>query len=112
MAATGALWGDRCFPSQADALDAFYLAKSSAEVPGSTTYVIQYAKESGLWKSQGYSIDGAGVWTLRYSTVAPTPSFPVCDPTEPFFDGVTIGWAFASAMVAVACLKLIQKATG
>jgi len=112
MAATGGLWGGECYPSQAEALDAFYSSKASVESPGLVTYVVQYVKDSGIWKQQSYQVDGGGVWSLRYSVAAPVVQFPACDPVEGFTDGLAVGWMVAAAIIGAGALKLIQKATG
>jgi len=111
MAATGALLGVKCYPSQAEALDSFYSNIASVQSPGVTSYVIQYSKVASTWNQNSYSIDAAGVWTLRSSTAAPVVDFPACDPTETFMDGMAIGWSVVAALVTVGAFKLMEKAT-
>jgi hypothetical protein len=110
MAMDGGILGGRCYPSQVDTLDAYYSAMSAAQTPGSTSYVNEFVKESGVWKIKGYSVDTSGVWTLRYATNAPVPVFTACDPAQSFTDGVTVGWGIATALVVVSAVTLMKRA--
>jgi hypothetical protein len=105
----GALHGNRCHASQGDALDAFYASVPFQFSAGPTAYASGFEFIAGQWKSVGYSIDGAGVWSLRYSTAAPVPSFPYCDEAAGFKDGITLGWGIASALIAVSALMLMKR---
>jgi hypothetical protein len=109
MALTGAILGNRCYPSQSDALDVLYSQMAPAQSAGLTSYVTQFVKSGAAWYQSAYSIDATGVWSLRYSTLAPVPSFPACDPSEKFFDGLTMGWGVATAMILVACTMLLRR---
>jgi len=111
MALTGALLGSKCFSTQSDALDSYYSVVAPAQTPGSTSYVNEFQKIAGVWNIRGFSVSSTGVWTTLYTTAAPVPTFPACDPTVDFFDGVSLGWGVAAALVAVAAFKLMQKAT-
>lgn len=111
MALTGAVLGDRCFPSQAEALDAYYSQNAPAQTPGTTSYVNEFVKSGSTWQINQYSVSSTGVWTTRSTTNAPVITFPACDPTANFVDGVTIGWGIAAAMVAAAAISLMKRAT-
>lgn len=105
----GALYGNRCHASPADAIDAYYGGVPPQITTGSTGYATAFEKIAGEWHSVGYSIDAAGLWSQRYSTLAPVPAFPVCDPAEGFKDGLIVGWGIASALIAVAALMLSKR---
>jgi hypothetical protein len=110
MALTGATFGDTCYESQAVARDAYYSSVASAVVPGATGYVIQFEKTvGGVWQQKSYSIASNGAWTLRSTTNAPVITFPTCDPSEPFFDGMAIGWGVVLAMVSVAAVMMMRR---
>lgn len=111
MAATGALLGVQCFPSQAEALDAYYSKVLPVQTPGTPTYFNDVVQVSGVWMLRQSSIDASGVWTLRSLTAAPGVTFPACDPTASFFDGAAIGWGIAAAMVVAFSFKMMEKAT-
>lgn len=112
MAMTGAISGNRCFVSQDEANDAFYSASLPSIQSGATTYLTETVKVSGVWKIQRFSIAPDGVVTSLAESNAPVMTFPACDPTETFFDGMAIGWDIAAAMVVAASLKLMQRAAG
>lgn len=111
MAATGALVGVQCYPSQAAALDAYFSTLAPVQTPGSVTYVNEFVRVSGVWMFRQSSVDGTGAWTVRSLTTAPVVTFPACDPTESFFDGAAIGWGIAAAMVVAFSFKMMEKAT-
>jgi len=111
MAATGALLGVQCYPSQAEALDAYYAGQSVSQLAGSTSYINEFVKEYGVWKIKAYSVDSSGVWTARYSTNAPGITFPACDPTQSFQDGMVIGWGISTALVVVSAITFMKRAT-
>lgn len=109
MALTGAVFAEKCFPSQAEALDAYYLQAAPAQTPGSTSYVNQFVKSGTVWQIKQYSVSSTGVWTTRSTTNAPVVTFPACDPVEKFNDGVTIGWGIASAMILAYGITFIAR---
>lgn len=109
MAMTGAILGVKCYPSNAEALDAYYSGIAPAQTPGTTTYVLEYVKTGAVWQQKSYSISSTGVWTTRSTTNAPVITFPTCDPSISFFDGMALGWGIVSAMIAVAALMFIKR---
>lgn len=109
MAMTGAMLGTKCHNTPAEAVDAFYSAASPSLVSGSTSYLTEFVKESGAWKVKQWTISSTGVTTLRYTQNAPIPTFPACDPTEKFFDGMAMGWGIAAAMIAVSAVMLARR---
>jgi len=111
MALTGAIFGEKCFESQAVALDAYYSQVAPAQSPGTTSYVNEFVKTGSTWQIKQYSVSESGVWTARSTTNAPVVTFPECDPTASFTDGMTIGWGIAAAMVMASALVVMKRAT-
>ncbi|MDD2744265.1 MAG: hypothetical protein PHV02_18560 [Rhodocyclaceae bacterium] len=109
MALTGAIYGAKCYPSQFDAVDAFYSHSAPAQTPGLTSYVNEFVKSGASWYQIQYSVSDTGTWTTRSMTLAPVPTFPACDPSEKFLDGVAIGWGIAAAMIVVSALMLARR---
>lgn len=108
--ALGALVNDKCLPSQADALDFFYSSTAPAYTAGSTSYMSEFVKVSGVWKIQRYSIASNGTVTTLAASNAPVITFPTCEIDGPFLDGVLLGWGIAGAMVVAYAYKMMQKA--
>ena len=108
MAQTGAIFSGRCYMSPAEAVDAYYSQTAPAFTSGEPSYLLEVLNDAGHWMIYRWSISN-GVRTLDYTTAAPVPSFPSCDPSEKFLDGQTLGWGIASAMVAVAALMLVRR---
>lgn len=96
--AAGYLHGAKCYASTSDAANAYFGSHVPQVVSGTPSYATEFSNVGGVWKTNGYSINGSGVWTLRFSSNAVVPAFPACDTTEQFFDGMAIGWAIAGAM--------------
>ena len=111
MALTGAIYGQKCYPSNGEALDAYYSQVAPAQTAGTTTYVLEYVKNAGVWQQKSYSISSTGVWTTRSTTNAPVITFPVCDPSQSFMDGITIGWGIAAAMVMASAIVFMKRAS-
>lgn len=110
MALTGAIHGQKCYPSQGEALDAYYSQLAPAQTPGATSYVLEYVKSAGgVWQLKSYSVSSTGVWTTRSTTNAPVVTFPACDPSQSFVDGVTVGWGIATAMILVSAMVLLKR---
>lgn len=109
MALTGAIYGDKCYPSQAEALDAYYSQVAPAQAPGSTSYVNEFVKSGSVWQLKQYSISSTGTWTTLGTTNAPVVTFPACDPVEKFNDGVAIGWGIAGAMILAYTVTFIAR---
>jgi hypothetical protein len=96
--ATGFLTLGKCFDTAAQATDAHYGAYVPSVVSGSTSYTLEYVLQAGVWKAQQYQIGSNGVYTLRSTSNAPTLTFPSCDTTQQFFDGMALGWAIVAVM--------------
>jgi hypothetical protein len=111
MALTGAVYGDRCFSTPAEAVDAYYSVAAPALTSGSTSFLTQWVKDSGVWWAKSWSLDSSGVATLRYNIPAPVPTFQACDPAQTFLDGVEVGWGIAAAVIMAACVMLMRRGT-
>lgn len=109
MAQTGAILGTRCYPSQAEALDVLYSGIAPALSAGSTGYVFDYAKISGVWHQRSHAVTESGSWVLRSVSPVPTVDFPPCDPLEQFADGLLLGWGLSAVLVAVAAVTFLKK---
>ena len=110
MALTGAAFEGRCFTTPGEAVDGYYSGAAPALTSGTTSYLTEWVKESGVWRAKSWSVNGSGVATLRYNVAAPVPTFQACDPAQNFLDGATVGWGIAAAMVMAASIKLMQRA--
>lgn len=105
----GALFDNRCYPDNSSAADAYFLSVGPHFTAGSTSYLQEYLKVGGVWKIQRYSVASNGTVTTLTQSNAPTPAFPACDPTESFFDGMTLGWGVAGAIVAAWVIKNMRR---
>lgn len=106
----GYLSKGQCFASHSEALDRYYSDAMPEVLSGSTAYQTLFTKSGSTWMMNTYKIAANGNQTMQYSTPAPVPNFPVCDQSADFFDGMTVGWGIAAAMIAVYSLKMIGKA--
>lgn len=107
--AVGYLFRDQCFVSNAVAADAFFLAKESSYTAGTTSYLSWFEKSGAVWQIKRQSISSTGVITNLTSSTATVPTFPTCDTTVNFTDGVTVGWGIATAMVMAWGFSMIRK---
>lgn len=115
----GFLVGTSCYEGSVEANQAFFSAFAPSLVPTSThANVVEVVPASMLGRSSpsGFtrSVTRVSVETGLTESVLyedlPQPVFPACNASEAFVDGLTVGWAIAAAMVAVAALKLMQRA--
>ena len=105
----GALLRDKCYPSQADAVDAFFSGKDPSLTAGTTSYLSWFEKVSNVWTIKLQSISSTGVVTNLTSSNATIPVFPTCDELANFNDGVTVGWGIATAMVLAWCYSMVRR---
>lgn len=96
--ATGAQYAGRCYSSQPDAVDAYYTSSVPHITAGSTSYYVYVTKVNGNWLSVTSYKNWSGNWIAGTPVNLSAPTFPVCDPYEQFFDGMTVGWAVAGVM--------------
>ena len=110
MPSTASLVNGSCYVSAAAAADAFFSQQPAAFTSGAVSYLSNFQNDAGVWKLYQYSIDAAGAYTLRSATVATVPTFPLCDSTESFFDGMAIGWGITLAIIAAYSFTQLRKA--
>lgn len=107
----GSLFQGKCFANNTEAADAFFLAREPAYTAGATSYQSWYEKSvGGVWQIKRQSISSTGVVTNLTTSNATVPTFVACYQAGDFKDGAVIGWGVASAMILVACIKLLQRA--
>jgi len=105
----GALLKEKCYPSQAEAVDAFFSGKDPSYTAGATSYLSWFEKVGSTWTIKRQSVASDGSVTNLTSTNATIPVFPTCDEIANFNDGVTVGWGIASAMVLAWGYSMIRK---
>ena len=112
----GSIVQGQCFIASQDAYDLFYgtipVFQSSNLV---STFLVSHFKSAAPitgWSKlvEEYPLAG-GALIASNTTNAPAVIFPTCDPVENFTDGVTVGWGIGSALILVAAIKLMKKAT-
>lgn len=106
----GYLFNGQCYSVSTEAVDAFFTAGSPALTSGSTSYLSWFEKISGVWYIRRQSISAGGVVSDLGTSAIEVPSFPTCDVTGQFFDGVTVGWGIATAMVMAWGFSKIRQA--
>lgn len=107
---SGALYQSKCYSSQSDAVDAFYGAGAPALTASPSSTVAYFINENGAWVLKNFFVSETGVLSLRYSSLAPIPTFPECSPYEHFADGIYVGWGIAAAMISAAAYKHMRVA--
>lgn len=111
MALTPTLVGNTCYPSLTEAADAYFSAIPVAtSVTGLTSYQFEYFKNAAVWYMQKLTIANNGNITVNFVLPALPPTFPDCDLTAPYLDGIAIGWGVAGAMFAALSVIFISKA--
>lgn len=103
--ATGALLGDRCLASQGAAADAFFSGKDPSFTAGATSYLGWFEKVGAVWQLKRQSIASDGTITTLTASTATVPTFPICDPLEPFYDGQAVGWMVAIPVITVYVIR-------
>ncbi|MFA6016069.1 MAG: hypothetical protein WC742_13465 [Gallionellaceae bacterium] len=111
MVATASLYNGVCYSSPSAALDAFYTPKgASMHFVNPQIWVFYYSKVAGVWNYEKHIANGT-LWSKSYSQpVGFSPTFPLCDATQPLFDGMEIGWGVAVAMFAALGIVSIKQA--
>lgn len=110
MAVTSSLVNNVCYPSVAAANDAYFSSIPVALVAGQTSYETRYLQIAGAWNVQQTSIDKFGNISIVYTKPVVAPAFPGCDYSEPFFDGMAMGWGVVGAMAAALSVIFVRKA--
>ena len=110
MATLGYFSHGKCWPDQATATAAHWSNGSGLFItPGTTSYMSNIVNEGGVWSIIRYSIASNGGSTKLGYTALPPQTFPYCDTTEQFFDGMAIGWGIALTMVLAWGFKMIRQ---
>lgn len=91
----------------AASLDHYY---SHAQPFLTSSSLTQFSKVSGDWKIQNYSISTTGTTTLRYTANANPPTFPTCDTSTNYFDGLQLGAGILIAMSAAWAITILRRA--
>lgn len=107
----GSLVGNKCFASNSDAANAWFSAKDPSYTAGSTSYLSWFEYVGSVWQIKRQSISSTGVITNLTSSNATVPTFPTCDQSADFMDGITIGWGVVLAMVIAWSYRAMQRAT-
>lgn len=111
MALTNTLVNNVCYSSVASATDAYFSLMPVSVVTSSTdTYKVDYRKSGADWLQYKQVVNSSGSPSPVYSFVVGAPTFPQCDATQPFFDGMQMGWGIVAGMIAVYAVILIRKA--
>jgi hypothetical protein len=105
----GALWNSKCYTSNVDALDAYYSSALPSYTAGATSYLQEYIKVSGVWKIDRKSIASTGAITNLTQSNAPVITFPVCDESAQFADGLALGWLVATVIILAWGLSMVRK---
>ncbi len=105
----GSLVGSHCFASNSDAVDAWFSQQGDSFTSDVTSFHSWFEKVGGVWNIKRESISSSGVVTSLTSSVATVPTFPSCNETERFTDGVTLGWGIATVMVMAWCFSMVRR---
>ena len=107
--ASGTLFAGRCYAQSTDAIDAYYSDAPPVMVPGSTSYLTQYAKTPAGWVIQSYTRTEPGEWVASIAQLAPVPTLAACETdAEQFSDGQFIGWSLVLVMLAAWSYRLLK----
>lgn len=109
MTITASLVQNTCYPSVAAAVDAYYSMMPVAHTAGTASYKFEYLQVAAIWNMRRTTISSTGVPTINFTVPVTAPTFPNCDPTEPYFDGMAIGWGVVGAMAAALSVIFIKK---
>lgn len=106
---TGGYFGGRCFTSPGEAEDAYY---SGVPLVFGNQFAQRLEKTPGGWVIHSHSIgtDGALSPLPTASMLAPSQTFPACDPGAGYDDGMLIGWGIAAATIGAFALAWLAKA--
>ena len=105
----GSLYKDRCYASSEEALDAVYSGVAPAQAAGVPSYSLAYTKGVNGWRSELWTQSGSGAWTLSSSQEARSLSFPECDPSQGFNDGLALGWGIVGVLVVGWAFRLVRE---
>lgn len=108
--ASGFLFAGRCFAASGDATAAYWAANPvylTSANPVMTTVTFS----GSTWVMNRYNVAANnGTLSLVSSSQAPSLTFPPCDTSSSFNDGVLMGWGVVAAMVAAYGIKVLRRA--
>lgn len=111
MAVTASLVNNTCHPTVAVAVNSYFSSLPvSIQVGSPDSYMLEHIQIAGVWNMQKTTINNLGNPTINFTVAATVPTFPDCDMTEPFFDGMQIGWGVVAAMAGALSVIFIKKA--
>jgi len=111
MALTNTLVNNVCYPTVNAATDAFFsLMPISIVTSSASTFRLIHIKVDDQWKQNKVVYNSSGLQTQIYTVNITAPTFPSCDSTQSYFDGMQIGWGVIAAMASVAAVIFIRKA--
>lgn len=108
----GALFNAHCYATVADASSAYYGWQPMQQTAGTTSYRNYYKWSGTVWQHIGESISSTGVVTQRWAVTAAQVGFPMCNESESFNDGITLGWAVAGVMVVAWGWRIVRRQMG
>jgi len=116
MALTGSLYGGRCY----ETLQAAYLDYGAAfQVQSTPTLLVDKlfkplvfnGVNTGAWQFDFSSyVPATGVKTYTSSVLVPVPTFPACDPAQPFVNGIFLGGIVGAFVIIVALTAVLRRA--
>lgn len=110
MPLTPTLANNTCHASIAAAVDSYYSAVPIAtSVTGLTSYTLEYISVAGVWYLQKTTYSNNGNVNINFTVPVVAPTFPDCDLTAPYFDGMAMGWGVVGAMAAALSVIFIKK---
>lgn len=102
--------GDRCYSANSDAADSFFTGAGPFYTAGATSYLGWFEKTAGgVWQIKRQSIASNGTITNLTTSNATVPTFPTCQLSDNFNDGMLLGWGVAAAMLAAFAVKFIAR---
>lgn len=109
----GYQFGTTCYSKKSDAENAYYTSQPMSQLPGSTTYRNYYKySDLGNWTYVSETLASGGQKSVRYSSLAREATFPPCDESEQFLDGVMVGWGIVAAMAIAWGIRLMRHQLG
>lgn len=97
--ASGHIVNNQCV-DVAFSTDAFYSLVPAHANPNTQTFTSIMNKTNTGWVQDIYQNGN-----LFKTFALPTPTFPTCDTTAGFYDGLELGWAVAAAMIIVYVIR-------
>jgi hypothetical protein len=107
--AAGFLYQGQCYATLSDATAAHWSENPAAFLPGSTSYIIDIGFSGTAWQIKKYTLASNGTLTLNTTTNLPALTFPTCETSQNFTDGMELGWGVAAALVAAWLVKILRR---